>query len=538
MPKSYSSFLYFSAMNRSAQRLKRPEATQSPLSSPDGSSYSIHDSAGMLPSSWNSVTGLNSSCYSYSYYYCVNAHSASLASPQRRPNLVKRETDQILSYYQSEHAGRTYDAFTLDDDRDTLRSSLHHRQDSYSSQSSSNYSSDSFEPHQLDEAVHLDPEITGAQLASDSRHARRRSSVPSEGSADRRRLAIVEMDPPSFQINHNKDHSSTSAASTITSDLLSRRGIRVDGLALVAPPDASSKSFTDFTPPSTAPIIPDRIQISSPLPHHHRAASEAVRYQSKGHLPRKSSRDIGIVGTGSFPSASESFGPISPTNEEDFRAYAGSLKPPVFQIPSKSRTPSPGRASAMESDNHVQINQDDGKQSLLSPKAFGVNEVLLTPAIGEGKDVRQPVVGPVVVQLSPDMLSGRQTLAEVPSPATASTPGLTSSPSVYSPVMPSSYRFYEPGVHSIAGPLPPPPIVFDPSERTAPPPRPPRLYGAGANSSKPDIAALKEALQLPKSVSAALASKLSPDLTSTSSPSTPSNSNHEHYRSVLLRQFL
>lgn len=329
--------------------------------------------------------------------------------------------------------------------------------------------------------------------------------------------------PPPLHPTHNQDRNPTSLKPSVPSELLSRRGIRVDGLALVAPPDASVRSYTNLTPPTSAPIVPDRVQISSYLPQHHRAASEAVRYQGTGHLARKSSRDIGIVGT-----ASQSPGLIRPAKLEDYHAYAERLKPPVFQTPSKSRTPSPGRASPMYDDRQVKIYEGNGSPPFLGPKSFGVDAALLTPAIGEGKDINQPVVGPVVVQLSSELLDNRQPLAEIPSPAPVSTPALTnSSPTVYSP-MSSSYRYYEPGVHSIAGPLPPPPIILDSFQRTPPPPRPPRLNGANSGSSRPDVLALKEALQLPKSVSAALASKSSSDRMRTPSPSTSNISQHDN----------
>ncbi|KAK0461891.1 uncharacterized protein EV420DRAFT_135179 [Desarmillaria tabescens] len=69
----------------------------------------------------------------------------------------------------------------------------------------------------------------------------------------------------------------------------------------------------------------------------------------------------------------------------------------------------------------------------------------------------------------------------------------------FSPDNPASYLNYQPGIHATAGPLPPPPRL-DP-----PPPRSARRRG--------DIEAVKQALQLPPSVSAAL-SKRAPRPTS------------------------
>ncbi|SJL02177.1 uncharacterized protein ARMOST_05503 [Armillaria ostoyae] len=71
-----------------------------------------------------------------------------------------------------------------------------------------------------------------------------------------------------------------------------------------------------------------------------------------------------------------------------------------------------------------------------------------------------------------------------------------SSVATFSPDNPASYLNYQPGVHATAGPLPPPPRL-DP-----PPPRSARRRG--------DIEAVKQALQLPPSVSAALSRRVPP----------------------------
>ncbi|KAK0230601.1 hypothetical protein IW262DRAFT_413917 [Armillaria fumosa] len=72
-----------------------------------------------------------------------------------------------------------------------------------------------------------------------------------------------------------------------------------------------------------------------------------------------------------------------------------------------------------------------------------------------------------------------------------------SSVATFSPDNPASYLNYQPGVHATAGPLPPPPRL-DP-----PPPR-------SAARRRGDIEAVKQALQLPPSVSAALSRRISP----------------------------
>ncbi|KAK0491201.1 hypothetical protein IW261DRAFT_73649 [Armillaria novae-zelandiae] len=71
------------------------------------------------------------------------------------------------------------------------------------------------------------------------------------------------------------------------------------------------------------------------------------------------------------------------------------------------------------------------------------------------------------------------------------------STATFSPDNPASYLNYQPGVHATAGPLPAPPRLDPPPPRSAARPR-------------GDIDAVKQALQLPPSVSAALSRRISP----------------------------
>jgi len=69
------------------------------------------------------------------------------------------------------------------------------------------------------------------------------------------------------------------------------------------------------------------------------------------------------------------------------------------------------------------------------------------------------------------------------------------------------------GVDAIAGPLPPPPRLFDAAipSLTPPPPRPPRLHSPlGPPKLKAELEAVKQALQLPPSVAAKLAKSIPP----------------------------
>lgn len=461
---------------------------------------------------------------------CLTIHSntqASLHAPLR-PNLVRRDTDQILSYYQSDLAGRPYD-------HDNQPRPLLSRHDSRDSRSSSDYSAEL-----LKEARACAPERPTAPQASHSQHTRR-PSAPSQERTDRRRLAIIEVDsslPPS--VSRKGSRGATSSSGVSPSSLLLRRGIHVNGLALVAPPDASPATYTNLTPPPTAPVVPgdrlDYITPSSAAHTHARSASEAVGKLT--HLRHQASRDIGIVGTSAISRIVKMSSPSTPPNERShpFMGSSG-LEVPIFQTPSKSRSPSPG---ALTPDLSNSTTPSHG-ESFFNTPTMHAEDPALTPAIGEGKDIRQPVVGPVVVDLGSNRVM-RQPMHPI-------NRGTTTQNAQYNSP-PASFLFYEPGVHSTAGPLPPPPTsIFNPDKSAASaPPRPPRLRtplsmsstpAISSNSSKRDLEALKESLQLPPSVSSKLASRAppvsdtSPDLTrsdtSTSVYSTPTNaSNNSH----------
>ncbi|OCH93567.1 hypothetical protein OBBRIDRAFT_885398 [Obba rivulosa] len=426
---------------------------------------------------------------------------------QARPNVGRRESDYILSYYQSEHAGQSYISSDTPDDEE--KPSLTHGA-SFTSQSSSEYSSDSVDRHGDGSA--RDDAQSHPQAAAETRH-RRRPSQPSEGGADRRRLAIVEMDPISSPFHTHTSSMGDIDRSAATRGLLSRRGLHVEGLALVAPPDASPRTYTDLTPPPSAPLFSERAAMVSQAGSHHRSASEAVIAKPHSRLLHKSSRDIGIVGT-----AYKRPGGMSPASDEPRPQNTKMLGVPVFQTPTKSRSSSPAtREAGPDTIDGTRDHQGQARYSLPAAAAhFASNEPVSTPAIGEYKDISQPVVGPVVVGITSDMLkqdpSRRSTNNLSPAASNSATRVATSSSR--SSYTPSSYLFYEPGVHSTAGPLPPPPRIFDdtddaPSPSTTAPPRPPRLDRAGP---KRDIEAIKEALQLPKSVTAVLASRSQQDL--------------------------
>ncbi|KAI9001148.1 hypothetical protein BD414DRAFT_532925 [Trametes punicea] len=527
---------------------------------------------------------------------------AAALSPAPRPNVVRRETDQILSYYQSEHAGRPFDYATAAADHARTSSSTTHLRKASTFSSASEYSSESSDdghvsskrerdrdsgqqPASVDASIPYKSQLpAGVRATAESRPSAesaradgatarhsRRPSVPTEGGADRRRVAIVEMDSTiaPLSIAHkrsrgfdSKSFSSNEPATSTMSPggtLYARRGMHIGGLALVAPPDASPKTYTNLTPPPTAPATADRafhppLAASSLYHHHHahaRSASEAVNSGSGSRhrgLHHKSSRDVGIVGLSSASTASDSLGPASPTSD-DYHTYVQheGLGVPLFQTPAKSRSPSPGGGTTpdLSDTSSASAHHRSPGQRLLSTPIFGMEDGIVTPGIGECKDIQQPVVGPVIVGLSPELIHRTTTAAamatqqqEVQQRADASaasqqhahTPQPTP-PSVQSPasqfksplyqapssspsssLSPSSpYLHYKPGVHATAGPLPPPPRSIFETAKAAAPPRPPRFHTPVPPGTRREIEAIKEKLQLPQSVSAVLAARTPPE---------------------------
>ncbi|KZT13139.1 uncharacterized protein LAESUDRAFT_719458 [Laetiporus sulphureus 93-53] len=448
-------------------------------------------------------------------------YNSEQAAAHLRPKVIRRDTDNILSYYQSEHAGRAYTAA----DSDSAPAPPIMRKASTDSGSDSEYSSESPDDH-FDARP---SRSTQHYLAADSERTRR-ESVPSEGGADRRRLAIVELDstlPLSLSRKRSqgmRQPGSEGGGAPMTSSIMSRRGVHVDGLALVAPPDASPKTYTDLTPPSTAPLFADRIPSASHGAMHNRSMSEADGAGVPGKLrhQHKRSRDVGIVGM--LTSVSEPPGHVGTGGRSEFQVLVRDegMMTPIFQTPTDSRTPSPGRTT--------DTSEPTTSSAVDTPISEQGEHEIVTPAIGEGKDISQPVVGPVIVDTSDAIRRGptRTTTSSMSSPDEAYP---MQSTQFYQQHARGSSRYvrYQPvDVHLTAGPLPPPPKPLFHAESTDGLPAGSSTWSARSLAvSRPntehDIRALREALQLPKSVSAALASiptPLSPQRTATTLPAT------------------
>lgn len=430
----------------------------------------------------------------------------------------KSDHNDILNYYHS----------SVPDQGPFYQLARHSRQPSTTSSSSSEYSS-----------ISDNREDTTNSDASSS--ITRRSSVPSVGGADRRRIAIVEMEPvdeksftPSQGISHDPSRT-----------LHSRRGLHTDlsGLVIVAPPDAAPNSYALPSPPSTAPIFStqrqqqhlDSISTSNSNSTHHRSASEV--------LPSKktSPRDIGIVGTAQLTTGAKPVNRKIPNIQTQDNNMA--LRPPIFQQP-RSTSPSPSPSPSLDPTSSLAPIRGlrvmkRGKSKENSPTTSEPTSAnpspLVTPEIGQRKGIHVPVAPPNVIQLDgtlSDVVGGIRLVTQPPpqkpqAPVSTTTStvlptlvGLSPTSTATTTQNPAlSYVNYEPGLHSIAGPLPPPPRL--PSDVLSssphnPPPRPPRLntpLPPRSPARLKELESVKQALQLPPSVSAALAPKTEASLT-------------------------
>ncbi|CAK5275768.1 unnamed protein product [Mycena citricolor] len=399
-----------------------------------------------MPGSYNTPT--TSTTDSLSSNAALSPSSKSLTTANAaRPRLARQETELLASYYQSDLAdqGLKYSPPSK------ARSKRHSRSSSDASTSSSEYSS-------------VATSSDGEREEEPASPPPRRSGVPSEGGSDRRRLAIVPMDTVRER---------GAGASPSTSSSKSRSRGRLEGLALVAPPDAAPGSYSNLSsPPYSAPphAAADHMSssLASPTKSHARSTSEVTNTSAK-------LRDVGIVGTEADPGVVVNEPPkklrlaVTPSRSGSSLSLLPATAGPVFQEPHPSRGPSPHAI--------VTPNSSTPELRLNILKRRSTDLSVHTPEIGQSKDIHVPVASPVVVDLGLD--SSLHAVFDAPgrSPAVSEVvePRVPGSPTGSLPL--SAYLHYQPGVHSTAGPLPPPPrALFTIDPATPPPPRPPRLH--------------------------------------------------------------
>jgi hypothetical protein len=342
---------------------------------------------------------------------------------------------------------------------------------------------------------------------------RHRQTNNAENATDNRKIAIV---PPLKVDKHTQDPAKGDEAAqhlpsvpiqaTLPSPLAGCRQelvvvdaqLAASGPALVAPPDTTNQvslpdiysSLTPSSPSSSASLSPTTQKLphspSSSEPEKSRAA------RSRGHS-RTPSRDVGIVGTFTRRELPQDLATVQDA--------ASDYQPPIFQTPS-SRSSSPDTIS-------TSVHTTSLSKSIAQTASSGETHVRPTAMSasvepihnahvmnGHGIHTQPPSTHPLDTSLPHAQLVGN------PEQSRAS-PAPTSSSSVSA--APSSYVHYQPGVHSKAGPLPPPPrAMFDIDFTAPPPPRPPRRRSPSPLTSQnaPGVVA-------PASVTVRLASKVS-----------------------------
>jgi len=214
-----------------------------------------------------------------------------------------------------------------------------------------------------------------------------------------------------------------------TGSIRSRRGHKSNlaGLALVAPPDAALRTYTQLTPPSTAPISADYLNSSMSTAHqdnkgHHRSASE---------ITKPSSRDVGGLRAAQGPTPYEAR--TKGRKYED--KYNG--RAPRLQETGPSRSPSPTHSTKSSKSERGPLSPlDSNHPSMFSP--------IVTPRIGEGKDIHVPVAAPVVVSLDKSQKHIRASWRSE-SPSQAASASVIGTPRSFTTTTSSGYLRYEPG---------------------------------------------------------------------------------------------
>lgn len=302
---------------------------------------------------------------------------------------------------------------------------------------------------------------------------RHRQTNNAERSTDNRKIAIVplKVDTPGPATGGETAQYIPSVpnvtATTLPPPLAGRRELLVGAQlaasapALVAPPDTNLVPRHDIVPSSLTPSSPSSSASLSPttpkFPHSPSEREKSRTPRSIAHS-RTPSRDVGIVGTLTRCELPQELTTVQDTPSK-----------PIFQTPS-SRSSSPDTSSV----------------DTTSPES---NPRLRTASSGEAH-VRSPAMSASVepIPSAPHVMNGHgihaqprsahSSNANLPRPQLVDVPeqGQASPAASSTSTAPSSYLYYQPGVHSKAGPLPPPPrAMFDMDFNAPPPPRPPRL---------------------------------------------------------------
>ena len=416
------------------------------------------------------------------------------STPASRPE-AREDTEAILSYYHSDLAGEPY---TTTD------------------HSATGPESSTRQPNSPDDPSPSSPFPSGNKMRNDSFGAtavhRRKHSNNVDSAADNRRFAIVppKVNTPCPVPEKGDETRHVLSASEVSSPLPSPsagRGGQVinaqlaaSGPALVAPPDSTSFTLhdisTSLTPTSPTSSSSSHSPTTPKRPHSHSSAKheKSRTARSAAAHSRSSSRDVGIVGT---VTRLELELPRDLPSPQD---TPSDYQPPIFQTPS-SRSSSPDISTPVDTNpiesGSLTHTSSSGAVHVRSPTTSASIEPIHSVSSGmNGHGVlAQPQSAPSLTTISP-----RHHLVSTPDqsqvPPTAVTP---------ISMAPSAYLHYQPGVHSKAGPLPPPPrAMFDIDFNAPPPPRPPRL-----RSPSPLTSQKGPRSATPTSITVTLASKAS-----------------------------
>lgn len=410
------------------------------------------------------------------------------------------DSETILSYYQSDLAGQRYIINDREGDQQVTTRVLD-PSTGVTLAASSNDSS------------HLSPFAGGMTTKNDSFgslavHRRKHS----DNAEDNRRVAIVPIQvdlthhepAPSDETGHYMP-SLPNVATTLPLPLAGRglvvnAQLAASGSALVAPPDTNLFSLheiplSDSTPSSSS---------SPPTTPKHRSSPPSTQSAKSRSRPKighskSSSRDIGIVGTRRDLVPPPPQDPVAVAFPQD---TPSDYSPPIFQTPTLRSSSPPSLVTPVDT--------IPGESSSSAQNGSLSTAHARPPAMSASVEP-VPNISPVInghgghaLPHSAHSLTA-SSLRHQPVNTADQDQSTPSSPTTMS-AAPSSYLYYQPGIHSKAGPLPPPPrAMFDIDFNAPPPPRPPRLRSPSPLNTKKGAAGSTT----PASVTVRLASKVS-----------------------------
>lgn len=190
----------------------------------------------------------------------------------------------------------------------------------------------------------------------------KRFATASKGAGDRRRLAIVQLD-------------SSDTLNLTARSIRERRGYKDDltGLALVAPPDAASHTYTHLTPPSTAPLTGDMLTALKSVRQentktHYRSTSDTT--QSRSTVDARK---------------------VSPTwRLQSKKATSGHTRSPA----------SPAHVPKLADQALTTHSPPPPPETYLTLNTAEFGSPIGTPQIGDSKDIHVPVAAPIVMNLA------------------------------------------------------------------------------------------------------------------------------------------